>query len=384
MWSSQPVPKPEGGKLRRKLQKLGGQRPFSVDLSEIKSPSETKSQKRSSTFNIFSSIKSNPVHRPSLPPSVKSEDGKWLEDFRKSGYLYRDARRSRQSVVCKENERAASVVVPEFAHLNIKEERPTSSHVETELASTPARTGPHRHSTLRRYAKTPVLRIGQLETHPLLDTQGTSQEVPSIESIAESYRALLESRCSFMNEEQLVSPEKSDESFILQDSSALPSPLEPVSEMPEPPIPRGTPRSDEGTLVNSDEDSSYLRHFSASPSPKSPSWSCYETASAGLRSRSRLETPHETPDLKASLDLLTKELSAAVGVLPGQANADTSAQQVLVMIEAYEKLRNRVLESHGEDKSLATSFDTWLKALRSLHDELVGADGERSESNYGD
>ncbi|KAI0391832.1 hypothetical protein F5Y17DRAFT_386841 [Xylariaceae sp. FL0594] len=386
MWSSQPVPKQESGKLRRKLQKINGPRPCSVDLSEMKPPPETKSHKRSSTFSIFSSMKSNPVHRPSLPPSLppsaKPEDGKWLDDFRKSGYVYRESRRSRPSEACKENERPVSVIVPEFAHLTVKD----VSHVETQPTSPPPRTNPP-HSTLRRYAKTPVLRIGQLETHPLLDTQATSQEVPSIESIAESYRALLESRCSFTNEEHIASPEKLALPLadIPQNSSALPSPLEPVSEMPEMPLPRSTPRSEDGTLVNSDEELSYAGHYSATTSPASPSWSAYETASTGTsRGRGRQGPPHDTPNLKATIDLLKKELSSATDARPGQAKSDASALQVWVMIEAYEKLRARVLKSHGEDGPLATTFDTWLKALRSIHDELTGVDGARSESNYGD
>jgi hypothetical protein len=87
------------------------------------------------------------------------------------------------------------------------------------------------------------------------------------------------------------------------------------------------------------------------------------------------------------LGLLTKELSSAVNGLPARPDTDTSALQIEVMIEAYEKLRNQVMETHEgavKDGPLKTMFDTWLKALHAVHDGMTGGDGQCSESNYGD
>ncbi|KAI3324410.1 hypothetical protein HD806DRAFT_522195 [Xylariaceae sp. AK1471] len=385
MWTAPPMPKPEGGKLRRKLQKIGiQQRPSSVNYSDTKTSLEIKSNKRASSFNIFSTFRPSAPQRPPLPASVHSDDGKWLEDFRKNGYLCRDGRSSRQSNSGKDSERPSSVV-PEFAHLAINDEKPAPPQERT--ISSPGRNGPS-HQMTRRYAKTPVSHIGQLETPPLLNTQGTSQDIPSIESIAESYRVLLESRCSFMSEttiEKAAIAEKQNESFIAQDPSALPPPLEPVVELPEPPFMRGSPRSDDGTLVAFEEDSIYFKHAPVSSIPSSPSWSDYETASPGLERKT--VTPSDSPDLQICLDLLTRKLSSVVNGSPARINADTSALQIWVMIEAYEKLRDQVLETHEggvNDGPLKTMFDTWLKALHSIHDGMTGGDEQRSESNYED
>ncbi|KAI0864032.1 hypothetical protein F4860DRAFT_27688 [Xylaria cubensis] len=385
LWSPS-APKSEGKKLKRKLQKLGAQqdqqqRPYSVNYSDTKMSPDYKSHRASISFNIFSSTKSSAPPRPQrpfLPPPSISDDGNWLEDFRKSGYLYRDGRRSRQSENEKVRERPASMVVPEFAHLAVS---PTPSQEKTpspSIKSSPAQ-------PTRRYAKTPVLHIGQLETHPLLRTQGVSQDVPTIESIAESYRALLESRASFVNEapfEHAVTVEKHSECFSPQDPALVPPPLEPVAEMPEPPI-RGPSRSDDGTLV--EEDPADFKHAYISSIPSTPSWASYEATPLGLERKAAI--PSRGPDLQTCLDLLTRELSSAVNRSPAQPNADASALQVWVMIEAYEKLRDQVLRTHEggvEESPLRATFDMWLKALHSIHDGMTGGDGQRSESDYGD
>ncbi|GAW13846.1 hypothetical protein ANO14919_032360 [Xylariales sp. No.14919] len=387
LWAAPSMVKPEGKKLKRRLQKGSTQpqqRPYSVNYSDTKVNPDYKPNRTSLSFNLFGSIKPSAPQRPALPPPTPPEDGKWLEDFRKSGYLYRDSRRrSRQLENDKSQERPVTVVAPEFAHLvTATHESPTQTEEKT--AGPPFKNGqPH---TTRRYAKTPVSHIGQLETHPLLRTQGTSQDVPSIESIAESYRALLESRTSFLSEtpiEHAAIMEKQDQCFHPQDPSLVPPPLEPLTELPETPPARGSPRSDDGTLVG--EDSIDFKIPPISPAPSSPSWASYETASPGLERR--LSTPSKGSDLQTCLELLTKELSSAISKSPSPSSADTTALQIWVMIEAYESLRDRVLRAHEEDIQngpLKATFDVWLNALHSVHDRMIGGDGERSESDYGD
>ncbi|KAI8952945.1 hypothetical protein F4801DRAFT_165090 [Xylaria longipes] len=378
------VAKPEGKKLKRKLQKLGAQqeqqqRPYSVNYSDTKMSPEYKSRRTSLSFSLFSSMKPSAPQRPSLPPPTNTEDGKWLEDFRKSGYLYRDSRRSRQPENEQTRERPVTVMVPEFAHLAVSTTPPPEK-----TPSPPIRNGPHQPT--RRYAKTPVSHIGQLETHPLLRTQGVSQDVPTIESIAESYRALLESRASFLSDaniEHAATVENHNDFFSPQDPALVPPPLEPVAEVPEPPIPRGSPRSDDGTLV--EEDSADFKHVTISSIPSTPSWASYETAPLALERKAT--TPSRGPDLQTCLYLLTNELSSAMNGSPAQPSTDTSALQIWVMIEAYEKLRDQVLRTHEGDiqeSPLRATFDTWLKALHSIHDGMTGGDGQRSESDYGD
>ncbi|KAI0535447.1 hypothetical protein GGR58DRAFT_441390 [Xylaria digitata] len=390
LWAAPSMIKPEGKKLKRKLPKGSSStqpqpRPYSVNYSDTKACPEYKSHRASLSlsFNLFGSVKPNTPQRPTLPSPIQSDDGKWLEDFRKSGYLYRDSRRSRQPENEKSRERPVTVVVPEFAHLAaVTHESPTPLQGKT--TGPPVKNGPT-HTT-RRYAKTPVSHIGQLETHPLLRTQGTAQDVPSIESIAESYRALLESRASFLSEtpiDQAATAEKQDQYFNPQDPSLVPPPLEPVTELPETTLSRGSPRSDDGTLV--EEYSMDFKHTPISPAPSSPSWTSYETASPGLERKPSASSKFS--DLQTCLGLLTKELSSALNKSPSSSSTDTTALQIWIMIEAYENLRDQVLstsERGGQNGPLKATFDTWLKALRSVHDRMTGGDGERSESDYGD
>ncbi|KAJ3555849.1 hypothetical protein NPX13_g10271 [Xylaria arbuscula] len=243
LWSTPSMVKPEGKKLKRKLQKIGShsqQRPFSINYSDTKTNlPEEKSNRASLSFHLFSSAKPSNSQRHALPVPINSEDGKWLEDFRKNGYTSRDGRRSRQPDNEKVRERPASMAVPEFAHLaSVIQVSPAPR--EEKAPVTPTKNAPPRMT--RRYAKTPVSHIGQLETHPLLRTQGTSQDVPTIESIAESYRALLESRASFVKDgaiEHSPIAEKQDHSFHPQDLSLVPPPLEPVTELPRTFTPEG-------------------------------------------------------------------------------------------------------------------------------------------------
>ncbi|KAI1131105.1 hypothetical protein F5Y10DRAFT_89808 [Nemania abortiva] len=382
LWAAPSMMKPEGKKLKRKLQKVGAQqqqRPYSVNYSDTKMSTEYKPHKTSLPFNLFSSVKPSAPQRPSLPPPTNSEDGKWLEDFRKNGYLYRDSRRSSRHLDAEKALERPVSMVPEFAHLAAASPAPPQE--KTAPSCPPVKT-----QMTRRYAKTPVSHIGQLETHPLLRTQGTSQDVPTIESIAESYRALLESRASFLSEAANEhSLEKHDDFFTPQDPALVPPPLEPVAELPEPPLTRGrrSPRSDDGTLV--EDDGSDFKHAHVSSLPSSPSRTSYETASPGLERR--VAVPTQNTDLQTCLDLLTRQLSSTIHSAPAQPSADTTALQVWVMIEAYEKLRDQVLRTHegdAQDGPLTAMFDTWLKALHSVHNGMTGGDGARSESNYGD
>ncbi|KAI1112243.1 hypothetical protein F5Y14DRAFT_422577 [Nemania sp. NC0429] len=387
LWAVPSIMKPEGKKLKRKAPKAGTspqQRPYSVNYSDTKmmmTPESKPHKSSSSPFHLFGGPKpSAPQQRPALPPPTKSDDGKWLEDFRKNGYLYRDGRRnSRLTENERTPERPVSMMAPEFAHLAAVPAAPPETTTTT--TGPPIKNAPPPQMT-RRYAKTPVSHIGQLETHPLLRTQGTSQDVPTIESIAESYRALLESRASSLSLSESHSTENHDGFFNPQDPTLVPPPLEPVTELPEPPPARGSPRSDDGTLV--EEDATDAKHSHVSSTLSSPTHSSYETAPLGPERRAA-GSPLRSPDMQTCLDLLTRELSlAANNHPPAQPGADTAALQIWVMIEAYEKLRDQVLGSHERDGPLRATFDTWLTALRSVHDGMVGGDGERSESNYDD
>ncbi|KAI0201593.1 hypothetical protein F4808DRAFT_106198 [Astrocystis sublimbata] len=381
--------KPEGKRPKRKLQKSATlppeqvqqhRRPYSISYSDTKMEPQSRSHRKSLSFNIFNSVKPTTPQRPTLPQPIKSDDGKWLEDFRKNGYLYRDSRRSRAPT---ENEktdtRTTTPVVPEFAHLNVYTPPPE------DRKPSPPSSQVSRQPTSRRYAKTPVSQVGQLETHPLLRTHNTAQDVPTIESIAESYRALLDSRTSMRSEavvDHAATAEKHGKFYPSHDQSLVPPPLERVTEIPEPAMSKGSTRSDDGTLV--DDGSVDYRHASMSTSPTTPSYTSWETAP--LHIERNTTAPARGPDLGVCVDLLATELSSAMRKSPAQPSADSSALQIWVMIEAYERLREQTLskqEENGQESPLRGTFDTWLRALYAVHDEMIG-DDSRSESNYGD
>jgi hypothetical protein len=142
--------------------------------------------------------------------------------------------------------------------------------------------------------------------------------------------------------------------------------------------PQGSPTSD-GTLVGFEEDRIYFKPLSFSSEPASP-LGIYETPMT-----SPLPTPNNI-GLKICVDLLAKDLTSAVVKNDGQEPAEASALQIWTMIEAYEKLRDRIRESglrYDEVMGLEQSFDTWLKALYTAHDRLTGVD-YGSESVYED
>ncbi|KAI8631126.1 hypothetical protein F5Y19DRAFT_22604 [Xylariaceae sp. FL1651] len=388
IWAMSPIAKPEGKRLRRKLQKIGTQqRPYSANYSDTKTTSERSLAKSTlQPTKPDSSRTSASTQKLSSPLPADPDDGKWLDDFRKSGYLCRESRGPTQSDVREKPRKRPSSMVPEFAHLTVGDNKPHAPQPGS--ISPPTRNPPSSIQTTRRYAKTPVSYIGQLEIHPLLRGQEPAHNASSIESIAESYRALLESRCSFMSEATVgypTIPEESEQAFVAQDSSLLPAPLAPVVELPETPLVRGSPRSDDGTLVAFEEDSIYSKPTSASPVPSSPSQSNYETALPTLESE--IETPQHSPSLQICFDLLTRELSSAVSGSTARPNTETSALQIWVMIEAYEKLRDQIQGmEHGDPQRapLKAMLDMWLKALYKIHNDMTGNDGQRSESNYGD
>lgn len=86
------------------------------------------------------------------------------------------------------------------------------------------------------------------------------------------------------------------------------------------------------------------------------------------------------------LDLLTRELSTALADRSANSSRDASGLQIRVMIEAYERLRDRVSAMEAQDpqlKSTGAMFESWLDALRAIQRSFAN-DGAESESEYGD
>lgn len=307
-------------------------------------------------------------------------------------------------------------VVPELAHLAIGiPEKSARRSLETQRATGSPRSA---SSSLRRYAKTPVLRVGQLEAKEAA-TRGA-------ESIAEQYRALLTSRSShddLYREGGAADGAGGNDADTRQTSieairgaTRRRSPLPPAPSPswmrgavadpqldpdPEPdpdpdPEPRGSPTSD-GTLVAFEEDTIFFKPVSFWPEPLSPiregggrggdddhgNHDSTRHAVGPLRP----ERPAPQPgmlSLQIATNLLSRELSCAVSNEALRAPTDVRQLQAWVMIEAYEALRDQVLQMAlpaDEKEALEGAFGVWLRALYRIHDGFARETSGPSDSD---
>ncbi|POS69524.1 hypothetical protein DHEL01_v212083 [Diaporthe helianthi] len=363
-----------------------------------------------------------PVHG-SVPPSPDLSSQKWLEYIRKSGYLcpmesspHLQHTRSRSLTHHPDNK-----VLPELAHLAIPEKSPRRS-LETQQSTASSESA---SSSLRRYAKTPVRRVGQLEA--------AHATPPGAESIAEQYRALFKSRShdNMRYGGAGEGPDGSDadmrqtsieairgatrrRSPLLPAPSPSPSPSPSLSPIPTPGAgpdlrpepepepepepglePRGSPTSD-GTLVAFEEDTIFFKPVSFWPEPLS---TIREGGGAGeddnrashegrhVKLGRPLGRPLPQPgalSLQIATNLLARELSCAVSNEALRAPTDVRQLQTWVMIEAYEALRDQVLQMAlpvDESEALSATFDMWLKALYRVHDDFARATSGPSDSD---
>lgn len=361
--------KPEGAgkRLRRKLQKIGSQQRWYQ-------PKDSHSDKAGTS--VVTENKNNKT----APETLDLHDGKWLEQLRKSGQLCRGPPSVDRPN--KKPHRHSMQVIPEFAHLNINEtglERPLDKRASCATPSSAS-------SISRRYAKTPVHRIGQLENWPGQD-QPVARKVASVERIAESYRALLQSSCAILNDTtQEPLPLRLGKSYLTE-ASNHDDREDTMQEISELSIVMGSPHSDDGTLVAFEEDASSIKPGSISPGPPSIRESRHRREQTQPAPPIRRASPAGSPGLQICLDLLGQELSSATNGSSIRPSAETSALQVWVMIEAYERLRDQVHEMNldrNQERSLDATLDTWIKALYAVHDQMTGCDGHVSEREYGD
>ncbi|KAI1504712.1 hypothetical protein F5X99DRAFT_370771 [Biscogniauxia marginata] len=376
--TARPVAKPEGKRLRRKLQKFTSHhhRNYLSGHAHVRETQGPGFENESFQPDKFGMDPTSPPTQPCLPLPADLSHGKWFEQFQNSGYLSPEE----PTVRFAEPPQPRQLnIIPELAHLSIEHAKPKNPPIGLP-SSDPTLTG----SVLRRYAKTPVFRIGQLEC-PSGRDHATVQKVSSVELIAESYRALLESRCTTPNDSTLKpSPLRIEESFdegLPANSHGHDAPVRREGKDPVTPPMTESPRSDDGTLVAFEEDTIYFKpvSFSAEPPPPLHNFRQPELPP------SPVQTP-DSPGLQICLDLLTRELTAAAGSLL-RPNVETSALQIWVMIEAYERLRDQIHEMHLEQVQLGAveaMFDMWLRALYEIHDKMTGHDGRISESDYGE
>jgi len=242
---------------------------------------------------------------------------------------------------------------------------------------------------MTRRAKTPIFSIGQLDTIPR--PGNALAKTSSVELIAEQYRALLESRDSIYsdshsepppsrNGEDAAAPlRRQQSSDELDIATPIHAPNHSLRHQQPAHALGSSPTSDDGTLVSFEEETVYFKPVSFSPEPLSPP-AQHEFDEYQRPFPSPSPPAAENLSLQICLDLLTRDLSSALANRPGRNASETSALQVWVMIEAYERLRDQLADRGAE--GLGVMLDMWLRALYSVHDALTGR--SESESDYDD
>jgi hypothetical protein len=362
-------------KPRKKLQKVAKQR----NLLSKRPISEAANEEYSDNNN-----KLDTANKPSLPLPPDLGSPIWEAFVRPSGDLSVVNPSPRQST--DSHKPPAVAIIPEFAHLNTNNDKPRSSTETLATESTQSST-----SILRRQAKTPILRIGQLEA------QARARNMPQVivtkpreadnkvcaEVIAEQYRSLLGSGESVYEDSHSAPSRPEEHRGLGMRRGHSPTGLPQETEEPQSAtlkfVSRSPTSSDDGTLVSFQEDTVYFKPVSFSPEPKSPARSYDDFLPAC--------TPPLTPNklsLQICVDLLARDLGPAVTNRPRRTPTEETALQVWIMIEAYERLREQILDSglrYDEVLSLEVMFDTWLKALYRVHGSLIGSE-QASVSDY--
>ncbi|KAH6958976.1 hypothetical protein DER45DRAFT_538298 [Fusarium avenaceum] len=278
--------------------------------------------------------------------------------------------------------------IPEFHHLTLQEHRARPSLDSSSLPSTASTASTS--SIMRRQAKTPVFRIGQLEQHALArKAKDTQEKTSSVELIADQYNAVLESRDGPPALETYLPSNQSTYSF---DDTPLQIPpygakrqsvrtsktYSSMTAVPRQLRPKLRTAATHDTNVAAVEgDTIYFKPYSLSPPPSPDQTPGTPRHSWTDEFRPPLSSGHsfqENISLQIALDLLTSELSSVVSGRPQRNGQDTAALQIWVMIEAYERLRDQLTRqepSNAEAQKVATMFDCWLTSLYSIHSSLT-------------
>ncbi|KAL1873110.1 hypothetical protein VTK73DRAFT_1115 [Phialemonium thermophilum] len=146
----------------------------------------------------------------------------------------------------------------------------------------------------------------------------------------------------------------------------------------------GTRTNGGSTLVGFEDETVYFKPVSLFPEPLSPLNSLDSSEHVGDDDSSSCaaaplgsQMPRPASlSLQICVDLLMRDLGSALTAnrLRKASTASSSALQVWVMIEAYEHLRDRILDMRNDSdeiRSLELMFDLWLRVLCAIHDSLA-------------
>lgn len=292
-------------------------------------------------------------------------------------------------------------------------------------------------TSMRRHAKTPIFSIEQMERTNQIKAEAVAarrlERIASVEVIAEQYRALLDRSPSIYTQKSRKSlrpatppppmPERLDmgrravsEHVALQFRPKRPdTPLTPpgarsptlsTKELARKEVPKpDSPKSRAFTLQSSHSKAPSFSGSSVSGSSSPTSvWSRRDSESGSdisVPSPTRASPAPGNLSLQICLDLLTRDLSSALTKnsrgdhdpcqrRPWRQESETSALQIWVMIEAYERLRDRLAAGEGagaemspeSKKAMEASLDMWLRSLYTIHDSLNGSHSPGASVRY--
>ena len=320
-----------------------------------------------------------------LPLVSDLNDSQWLEYLEQHGVRDADERRPSPDAQTTASHRSTSI--SELSRLALGEVHEWPA-LDNSTADSP-RSSTSTMSTMRRRAKTPVFSIDQTDSNSVKRRRwraaSSEDNSCSVELIAEQYRMLLENT---IDEEanpsrapsrhsphspETASLSKLGESETDQrrnESSAIQENVQWSLSDPQLSSAAYSPPSDDGTLVAFEEDVIYFKPVSYTPAPSPPLLEA-KTYGGAPPQHAAHAPAHDSVSLQICVDLLTRELSTAFA----REGKDTSAQQVWVMIEAYERLRSQMAQDDelgiSERQNVACIFDSWLASLHTLHKSLV-------------
>lgn len=280
--------------------------------------------------------------------------------------------------------------IPELSAVNFHyghEDDVLAELAELESPSSPVMAAAPVFPVLRRRAKTPVHRIGQLElaaqkkrdTAPRAGNMDGINRMSSVSTIAREYRDL-----AVYPDTDVPEVPRIDPSYLVQQGLVdLPAAKEPSATQDVdfltstyPGHRHSSSLSDDGTMLDSEPDTSFgscpsLTH-SSSPHPETSDDDEEPPALASLR-------------FQIGLELLTKELSTAFADQSGRRQKDAGSSaglQIWVMIEAYERLREQLhAKPSEENKPARDAIDSWIRALYTIHGTMASEEAG-DESDY--
>ncbi|OLN85116.1 hypothetical protein CCHL11_06248 [Colletotrichum chlorophyti] len=382
-------------RLRKKLQKSFPRGRFpSIRRS---TPIDSSVSNKLSTGVAVAAQQAGTVDQPSLRLSPDLSDAKWHEYLRAATPTQETSEKRETHTPTMPTRTSVPAIIPEFSHLAVNNLTPRPS-LDSSLSSPTSSISTR--SSMRRRAKTPIYAIGQLENPACGRDSTTAERISSVDLIADQYRALLEtqetsSNCTDSRSDPLPSRQSSRRQSSLNPSrysaGETPDGLRPDVYQPTPQrnVSAYSPTSDDGTLVAFDEEAIYFKPMSFSPEPPEPSESA-STPPPPPRNEARLQrrpashSPSHNLSLQICTDLLVRELSTAMSSSPQGMGEDVSTLQIWVMIEAYERLRDQVLEMGLQDdeaRNMEAMFETWLRALYSIHEKMTN-DAQSLGSHY--